>query len=328
MSELLLAALAAALSWTLVGFYRHAMTASQQLELPNERSMHRVPVPAGAGLCIVATAVVLWPLWHQGVLDKGQLLLLAGFAGLAALSWLDDRYRLSPAARMAAHALAVGLCLWSLPGEARALPTLPLLLERVVEGAAWLWFINLFNFMDGIDGLAGSEAVAIALGYLGLLAVAGVESPLRQLALIVAAATGGYLYWNWHPARVFMGDAGAIPLGFLLGWLMLDLALQGHLAAAIILPAYFATDATVTLVRRMLAGQRPWQPHREHFYQRAVLGGTPQSTVVARVAAVNALLVGLALLSVSRPLPALVAAAALTASLLAHLASLARKPAS
>src|SRR4029079_9862702 len=108
----------------------------------------------------------------------------------------------------------------------RVFPVLPVAAERLLAGLAWLWFINLFNFMDGIDGLAGSEAIAVALGYLLLASVAGLDSPLRPLALIVAASAAGYLVWNWHPAKVFMGDAGAIPLGFLLGWLMLDLALR------------------------------------------------------------------------------------------------------
>jgi UDP-N-acetylmuramyl pentapeptide phosphotransferase/UDP-N-acetylglucosamine-1-phosphate transferase len=191
-------------------------------------------------------------------------------------------------------------------------------------GLAWLWFINLFNFMDGIDGLAGSEAIAVALGYLLIVTWAGHDHPLWRPALIVAASVAGYLAWNWHPAKVFMGDAGSIPLGFLLGWLLLDLALAGQWAAALILPAYFAADATYTLLKRALRGEKPWQAHREHFYQRAVLGGATPPGVVWRVSAVNAALIALALASLAHPVPALAAAAALVAALLAHLASLGR----
>src|SRR5436190_13936029 len=262
LSASLLAIVAAALGWGLVGLYARAMTASRRLELPNERSMHSVPVPVGGGIAIVATVLVLWPLW-QGTLSKPHLLLLAGFTGLAALSWIDDRRALSPAIRLTAQAVAVALCLTSLATEARVLPIVPLAAERLVLGLAWLWFINLFNFMDGIDGLAGSETIAVALGYLLLLTSAGQQSPLWHLALIVAAAAAGYLFWNWHPAKVFMGDAGSIPLGFLLGWLMLDLALRGYWAAALILPLYFAADATFTLIKRGLRGEKPWQAHRE-----------------------------------------------------------------
>ena len=135
----------------------------------------------------------------------------------------------------------------------------------------------------------------------------------------MAASAAGYLFWNWHPAKVFMGDAGAIPLGFLLGWLMLDLALSGYWAAALILPLYFAADATFTLIRRGLRGEKPWQAHREHFYQRAVLGGATPPGVVWRVGAANAALIALALISARYPVPALAAATAVVAALLVHL---------
>ena len=201
---------------------------------------------------------------------------------------------------------------------------LPLMIERLLEGLAWLWFINLFNFMDGIDGLAGSEALAVAIGYLALSSSGPAStpriggwrssSPHRSRAISI---------WNWHPAKVFMGDAGSIPLGFVLGWLLLDLALHGHWAAALILPMYFVADATLTLLLRAWRGEKPWEPHRQHFYQRAVLGGATPPAVVYRVGAVNTLLVMLALASARYPLPAFATAVALVGGLLAHLQQLA-----
>ena len=322
LSACLLAVVAAALSWALVGLYTRAMTASRRVESPNERSMHHVPVPVGGGVAIVTTALILWPLW-QGTLSKTHLLLLVSFAGLGILSWIDDRRSLSPALRIAAQAVAVAVCLASLAPEARVFPVLPVALERLVAGLAWLWFINLFNFMDGIDGLAGSEAIAVALGYLLIATVAGREGPLSHLALIVAASVAGYLFWNWHPAKVFMGDAGSVPLGFLLGWLMLDLAASGYWIAALILPLYFVADATFTLIKRGLRGEKPWQAHREHFYQRAVLGGTTPTGVVWRVGAANVTLAALALASTAYPVPALAGAIAVVAALLGHLQRLA-----
>lgn len=326
-SASLLAAAAAALSWSLTGLYTRSMTASRRLEPPNERSMHKVPVPVGGGLAIVATALILWPLW-QGALSAPHVVLLAGFAGLGALSWVDDRRALSPAIRLVAQALAVALCLASLAPEARLLPAVPVVAERVVLGLAWLWFINLFNFMDGIDGLAGSETVAVALGYLLAVTMAGLDGPLWRLALIVVASAAGYLAWNWHPARVFMGDAGSIPLGFLLGWLMLDLALSGHWAAAVILPLTFAADATLTLAKRALRREKLWKAHREHFYQRAVLGGATPTGVVWRVGAANVVLVALAMASIRYPVPALAAAVIVVSVLLSHLQGLAASRAS
>ena len=323
-SEILLACAAAALSWTLVGIFALVMTTSSRVEAPNARSMHKVPVPVGAGIAMVATTLVLWPWWHaQG--GGPQLVLLASFAGLGVLSWVDDRRQLSVVVRLSAQAAAVALCLASLPPDARVLHVLPIVLERLLLGLAWLWFINLFNFMDGIDGLAGSETVAVALGYLALLTYAGLEDPFWRLALVIAAAAAGYLFWNWHPAMVFMGDSGSIPLGFLLGWLMLDLALAGQWAAGLILPLYFVADATFTLLARARRGEKLWQAHRQHFYQRAVLGGATPSGVVWRVGVTNAVLIGLAFVSVRHPVLALVAAGATVAGLLAHLEGLARR---
>jgi UDP-N-acetylmuramyl pentapeptide phosphotransferase/UDP-N-acetylglucosamine-1-phosphate transferase len=321
--ESILAVVAAVLSWSLIGLYTRAMTASRRLETPNARSMHTAPVPVGAGLAIVATALILWPLW-QGSAVKPHAALLASFAGLSVLSWFDDRHALSPVIRLGAQAVAVAACLALLAPEARVLPTVPISLERVVLGLAWVWFINLFNFMDGIDGLAGSEAIAVALGYLVLVTYAGLDGPFWRLALIIAAAMAGYLVWNWHPAKVLMGDAGSVPLGFVLGWLMIDLGLNGHWPAAVILPLYFAADATLTLCRRALEGNKPWEAHREHFYQRAVLGGATPAGVVWRVGAANAALVALALVSVDHPILGLAGAGAIVVGLLLQLARLAR----
>ncbi len=322
-NALVVSLLALALAWSLTGLYLRVMLAYGRLEQPSERGMHRVPVPSGAGAAIVAAALVLWPLW-RGLTASHDLLLPATVAALAAVSWLDDRRGLSPAPRLVAHAVSVALLLASLGPDQRVVPELPLGLERVALGVAWLWFVNRFNFMDGIDGLAGAEAVAVAAGYVLVVGVAGAATPLESLALIIAAATAGYLFWNWHPARVFMGDTGSITLGFVLGWLMIDLALRGLWAAAILLPAYFVADATLTLVKRVLRGEKPWQPHRQHAYQRAVLGGTPPSGVVLRTAIGNAALVVLAVVSIWHPVLALVAGATVGAVVLAELERLAR----
>jgi UDP-N-acetylmuramyl pentapeptide phosphotransferase/UDP-N-acetylglucosamine-1-phosphate transferase len=323
MNATILTALALALAWSLTGLYWRLMLTYGQLEQPTDRGMHRVPVPSGAGAAIVAAALVLWPIWQAPGAGLDTVL-LATLAALALISWLDDRHGLSPAFRLALHATAVVLLLASLGPDQRVLPMLPLGLERALMGLAWLWFINLFNFMDGIDGLAGAEGVAVAAGYALVVAAAGLDTPFASLGLILAAATAGYLFWNWHPAKVFMGDTGSIALGFLLGWLMLDLAWRGLWAPAMILPLYFVADATLTLLKRIARGEKPWKPHRQHAYQRAVLGGTPPSTVVLRTAIANAALIALALLSISAPLLALAGAAGVVAVLLLNLESLAR----
>jgi UDP-N-acetylmuramyl pentapeptide phosphotransferase/UDP-N-acetylglucosamine-1-phosphate transferase len=323
MNATILTVLALALAWSLTGLYWRLMLDYGQLEQPTDRGMHRIPVPSGAGAAIVVAALVVWPIWRAP--DAGlDAVLLATLAALALISWLDDRHGLSPALRLAIHATAVVLLLTSLGPDQRVLPMLPLGLERALMGLAWLWFINLYNFMDGIDGLAGAEGIAVAAGYALVVAVAGLDTPLGSLGLILAAATAGYLFWNWHPAKVFMGDTGSIALGFLLGWLMIDLAWRGLWAAAMILPLYFVADATLTLVKRVARGEKPWRPHRQHAYQRAVLGGARPSAVVLRTAIANAALIALALVSISHPFLALAGAAGVVALLLANLESLAR----
>ena len=323
MNGAILAIVAAVLAWSLTGLYLRIMTSYRRLEPPSERGMHTAPVPTGAGVAIVASVLVLWPISQRSALGLGDMVLLGPLAALAAISWFDDRSGLSPALRLLAHSLAVTILLLSLGQAQRVLTVIPLAVERVLLGLAWLWFINLFNFMDGIDGLAGAEAVAVAAGYVLVVTVAGLSNPLEDLALIIASATFGYLFWNWHPAKVFMGDTGSIALGFLLGWLMLDLACRGLWAAAAILPLYFVADATFTLVKRVLRREGPWQPHRRHFYQRAVMAGKTPSAIVLRVGVANAALVALAVLSVRYPVLALAGAAAVVAGLLANLEKLA-----
>ena len=167
-------------------------------------------------------------------------------------------------------------------------------LDTVFAAIVWLWFINLFNFMDGIDGIAGVEAIGIGIG---LYAIGAVFMPIAAnygQGLTIASAMAGFLVWNWQPARIFLGDVGSIPLGFLLGWLLLDLAANGLWQAALILPLYYLADASLTLLRRLLRGAVIWQAHREHCYQLAVQRGRKHSTVAGAVALVNAVLVGLA----------------------------------
>src|SRR5262245_25468686 len=196
----LIAITAAALGWSLVGIFTLVMSSWRRLDLPNERSMHSRPVPAGAGIGIVATALLLWPWWHtrQNELD---LALLAGSVGLGLLSLADDHWRLSPALRLGAQAVVVAAGLLAADAGTLA-PMPPLVLERGLVALAWLWLIHLFNFMDGIDGLAGSETVAVAIGYLAVVAYAGLLDAFWRLALVIAASAGDYLFWNWHPAMV------------------------------------------------------------------------------------------------------------------------------
>jgi len=294
------------------------------LDRPNERSLHVVPTPRGGGIAPVAIILVAWAgLAAAGRLAPGLLLVLPGAILLAIVSWRDDRHGLSPGLRLLAQIAAVTLGLLALPPAGRVFQGwLPAGLDAAAAAFCWLWFVNLFNFMDGIDGLAGSEAAAIGLGLMLFAGSGRGQDPgLALLAAAIAGSALGFLVWNWAPARVFLGDVGSVPLGYLIGFLLLDLAAAGAWKIALILPAYFLADATITLVRRLLRGEAVWQPHRQHFYQRAVGRGLGHAAVVRRVIAADLLLVACGWAAENGGgWPALAAAAAILAALFAALA--------
>ena len=322
MREIWLAGAAGLLGWALTGLVLIAVRRAEVLAPPTDRGLHATPTPVGGGLGLIGATLLLWAVaeWPLTI-EMGRIVL--ALAALAALSWIDDRTPLPPLVRLLAQALVVLAMVWMLPQTVRIIPALPMGLERLGLVLGWLWLLNLTNFMDGIDGLAGVEAITVGLGYVLVSALAGSSGAphLIDLALLLAAAASGYLVWNWAPARIFMGDVGSIPLGFLFGVLMLDLAQRGFWAAALILPLYFLADATLTLLDRLRRGAKPWQAHREHAYQRAVLAGMSHAVVTTHVALLNVALVALAVASTQEPWPALGAAAMLTAALFAWLRS-------
>ena len=308
---LIIAVVAGFASWVLVGRVRSALLRHQLLDHPNERSSHTQATPRGGGLAILAVLVPAWlllsflfpPQTATGEIASWSVPAIA--VVLAVLSFVDDLRGLPPLARFLVQALAVIAAVQILPGpvfQGMFGPGLDTVLATIV----WLWFINLFNFMDGIDGIAGVEAIGIGLG---IYAIGVIFMPIdanHGQGLTVAAAMAGFLVWNWHPARIFLGDVGSIPLGFLLGWLLLDLAASGLWQAALILPLYYLADATLTLLRRLIRGAAVWRAHREHCFQVAVQRGRKHSTVAGAVALVNAVLVGLAFIAAAPASPPLV----------------------
>lgn len=282
----------------------------------NERSMHKGATATGGGLPLLLSALLIffafWPL------GKVHALLLVAAALLAVVSFLDDLKPVSRWLRFGAHITAAAVCISSIPlSQLIFHGWLPLWLDRALALFALVWFINLFNFMDGIDGIAAVEVMTITGGYAVVIAAAQATSPLLGFALAVLGATAGFLFWNWHPARVFLGDVGSVPLGFICGALMIWLAVQHSLAAALILPLYFVADATITILMRLRRGEKIWEPHRSHFYQRSAQALGSHAVVVRRVAVCNAVLIGLAVLALSMPVTAFALAVVTVATLLA-----------
>jgi len=297
---LIVASLAGILSWFLVGRTRSILLRHQLLDHPNERSSHTHATPRGAGLGLLAAILPAWlagaylapsPATSGGI---AGWLLPAGALVLAAISFIDDMRSLPQWVRFLVQAVTVVVAVQFMPGttfQGLLGPTL----DTIVTVVVWLWFINLFNFMDGIDGIAGVEAIAIGAGLYAIgIAFAPAAADYGH-GLTIAAAMAGFLVWNWHPARIFLGDVGSIPLGFLLGWLLLDLAARGQWQAALILPLYYLADASFTLLRRLCRGAPVWRAHREHCYQIAVQRGRSHAQVATATALANAVLVVLAI---------------------------------
>jgi UDP-N-acetylmuramyl pentapeptide phosphotransferase/UDP-N-acetylglucosamine-1-phosphate transferase len=283
----------------LTGPVRALLIRSGVYDAPNARSSHTQLKPRGGGIALLAVVLPAWLAAAWGWGDVAAALpLMALTAGLAALSLVDDVRGLHPAVRFPAQIVAVGFGLWALDLAPVFQGWLPGWLDLALAALAWLWFVNLYNFMDGIDGITGVETLAIGLGLglVGLLQAGG--APAASSAVVpwlLAGAAGGFLAWNWAPSKIFLGDVGSVPLGFLLGALLLQAAANGHWAPALILPAYYLLDATVTLLRRAARGEKVWRPHREHAYQRAVQAGLGHGAVAGRIGGLNAALVVCAL---------------------------------
>ena len=293
------------------------------IDHPNDRSSHLVPTPRGAGLVMIPLVSGFWIAvdsgWGQ---STNHLLVWPALAALflCVLSWFDDLKGLPPLVRFCAHVGVVAALLYVQPSEILYTQgLLPVWADRLVAGFVWVWFINLFNFMDGIDGISGVETLAIGLGTAAMAFGSSIAAPLAPPALILAGGAVGFLALNWNPAKIFLGDSGSVPLGLLLGWLLLQLAAAGHWAAALILPLYYLADATITILRRLARREKIWQAHRQHFYQRAVAGGLTHAQVSALIALANAALIALAFLSVEFAAASLIGAVLVTALLLAAL---------
>jgi UDP-N-acetylmuramyl pentapeptide phosphotransferase/UDP-N-acetylglucosamine-1-phosphate transferase len=292
------AAVTAIGAWVLVGAVRWYALRRGVLDRPNERSSHTVPTPRGGGLgaVIALLAAGVAAALHAGVRPDAVALVAGAVAAVALVGWLDDHGGLSVRARLAVHlaaGVAVSLCAAVARPAGDVLPTW--------AWAAWWVFwaissINVVNFMDGIDGLIGSQLVLFGT-YVATLGAAG--SVARALGLLLAAASAGFLAWNWAPARIFLGDVGSGSLGLAAAVAGMAVVQRGEVSvvrAFLPLLPLFA-DAASTLVRRGLRGERVWSAHREHLYQRLANGpwSHAATSVAFGLAALAGFPVGLAL---------------------------------
>ncbi|QDW39736.1 glycosyltransferase family 4 protein [Bradyrhizobium sp. KBS0727] len=303
-AAILAVVLSSAVTWAIRPLMlRHA------LAKPNARSSHRIPTPQGAGIAVIAATLIV----------AGAVMAFAGTSAvkipvivfgatlfIAAVGLADDVHSIPVLPRLLLQAASVAVIVFTAPESLRIIDTLPLWFERGLVLLAGVWFVNLVNFMDGLDLMTAAEAVPISaaialLGWLG-----EVPASTTILAAALCGALLGFTPFNRPVAKIFLGDVGSLPIGLLLGWCLLQLAWHQQLAACLLLPLYYLTDATVTLARRMIRREPFWAAHRSHYYQRATDNGFTVWQVVREVFALNLLLAALALVSTRLQSPVMV----------------------
>ncbi|MBF9196502.1 glycosyl transferase [Microvirga terrestris] len=284
------------------------------LARPNARSSHKVPTPQGGGIAVVGAGLIMaCAILLNTDVPAGTFLGVAAAAVmLAIVGAVDDIRPLHPAPRLLLQVMAVMAVV--LISNVRVFPdTVPLIVERIVLVIGGVWFVNLVNFMDGIDWITVAEMIPITAFFPLVALVATALAPsdhwFYQLfnplvvwtSLALCGALLGFAPFNKPVARLFLGDVGSLPIGLLVGWMLLELAGTGALTAALLLPLYYLMDATITLLRRLRRREKVWEAHRSHFYQQATDNGFSALDVSAHVFGLNLVLAGLAAMTLVWP---------------------------
>lgn len=269
-------------SFILTGVIRHYALTRNVLDIPNQRSSHSAPIPRGGGLAIVlALGLGLVLLRFRQLVDSQMMILMGVTLLVAGIGFCDDHAHIPARWRMLIHLLTGALVLMLLDGFPLLLLPSPMdeILHRWLIDLSWLgyifgtlllvWFLNLFNFMDGTDGIAASESLFLSMALAGYAYY--LDQALFYICLSLSAASAGFLVWNWPKAKIFMGDAGSGFLGLWIGLLILMAAQQAAvlLYCGLILFGIFIVDASFTLCVRVFSGQKWYDAHCSHTYQRA-----------------------------------------------------------
>ncbi len=260
------------------------------------RPDYKKPPLKGGGVVVVMSLIICLL-----VADINYAIVFAMFM-LTATSMLDELIDIFLPIRLLIQLLAVMIAI-NVVGIEVFGGLFPMWLDRVITAVLWVWFINLFNLMDGMDGMSPMEMVSIGMGMCLLTVLSGHVFPdmLSIYGLIVAAAGCGFLWWNWYPAKILLGEVGAIPIGFLIGYLLLLAVAAGYSYAAVILPAYYLSDATLTTIRRIYHKRKLLVYHSDYYYLRALTSGRKPHAVVRYIFGINFLLIFQAVFSVIDP---------------------------
>lgn len=273
-----------------VAIFRLVGRSARLMDVPNERSSHAEPKLRGGGIVIVLVCLVGYITASYLTGTPARWSYVAGAFIVASVSWLDDVYNLPAAVRFAAHGAAAATLIWSLGTvDSVFLPVAGYTFELgwlgTVGTFVWIvWLVNAYNFMDGIDGIAGGQAIVAGLAW-GAFGYLTAEPLLHLFGLTVAFSSLGFLFHNWSPAAVFMGDVGSAFLGFTFAAMPLLITGNGSSHGGWLFPAavcfvwLFVFDAAFTFARRVVKGETVWKAHRQHLYQRLVISGKPHRTV-------------------------------------------------
>jgi len=266
---------------------------------PNARSSHTTATPQGAGLAVMVSLIIVCvtALLLKAVPPPSLLPVLVGAAILTVVGGLDDAHALAVSWRLLAQTLVAAAIVFLLPQDFRLLPDLLSLgVERALMVLGIVGFVNAINFLDGLDWMTVAQVVPMTLGVAILCWLGVVPQSVGLLALALLGATLGFAVFNKHPAHIFLGDAGSLPIGFVLAYMLIYVA-EAHIVSGLLLALYSLTDATVTLGRRLVTGERVFSAHKSHFYQRAVAQGLRVPQVTTRVFALGLVLMGLAIVA-------------------------------
>ncbi len=295
MTLLWLILLAAPLSYALSGLLRNYADRWGLIDIPNARSSHHKPVPRGGGAAVALVFLALLPLLQLQVPAPLSLYLALYGAGttIALVGFLDDRGHIPVRKRLIAHFIAALWILFQLyrPTSDFSSGDIGFWLIAILLALFLVWLLNLYNFMDGIDAITGSETLSVGLAGALLSWLLFPQDPSWLLLLLLASCVAGFQLWNLPPARLFMGDAGSAFIGIVLGVLMIH---AYHLAqplfqAWLILLGVYIVDASLTLLRRILAGEKFYQAHRTHAYQHAAIRFASHGRVSLGIALINLL---------------------------------------
>jgi UDP-N-acetylmuramyl pentapeptide phosphotransferase/UDP-N-acetylglucosamine-1-phosphate transferase len=267
------------------------------LARPNARSSHVTPTPQGAGIAVIAATLFVATASAAAAGQALPFVLFGATLFIAVVGFADDVKSIPVLPRLLLQAAAVAAVVFSTPAELRIAPAIPLEIERSLLVVAGVWFVNLVNFMDGLDLMTVAELVPTTAAIVLLGWIGGAPMLTTIIAAALCGAMLGFAPLNRPVAKVFLGDVGSLPIGLLLGWCLMQLAYHQQLTAALLLPLYYLADATLTLIRRIAKHEPFWAAHRTHFYQQATSNGFTVSRVVGEVFFLNIVLAGLAAVS-------------------------------